>query len=896
MKKLLLIIVLMCLGNSLVHATHNRAGEITYEHISGFTYKIIATTYTKQSSTDADRCELTINFGDSDSTDVQRINGPNSTCNIGSSGPNGEYLGNDVKKNVYEIVHTYPGNGTYIITMEDPNRNKEVCNIPNSVDKSFFLRTELVINPFLGANSSPVLLNPPIDNACVGQCFEHNPGAFDSDGDSLSYSLTTSYENGEPIFGYTMPPNMTVNDIDVLKGDLRWCAPPTVCQYNVAILIKEYRKLPGSNIRYYIGSVLRDMQINVESCSNIPPEIEDINDTCITAGSNLNINIRATDDDVFNTLTLTATGGPFNISPNASLVTSPSTTPVTGAFNWSPDCFQVRLLPYLVTFKVTDNSADPLVDFESVFIRVIAPAPTGLTATPAGTSITVDWNDTPCNSVLGDNQFIGYTVFRKNSCDTLIISKCETGVPSTTGYTEIGTTGTSETTFTDNNSGQGLINGVDYSYIVVANYSDGSQSYSSANVCAKLIRDVPIITNVSVISTGVNDSIWTHWAKPIGTSGDLDTVVFPPLYEYRLMVAGGFSPTENSFTQVVNYTYPSFSALTDTGFVSANLNTQDSAYTYRVDFYSNDSLVGSTGTASSVFLSSEPTDNAIDLTWQENVPWENYRYDVYRETTPGSAIFTFLDSTVSSSYSDTGLVNGDNYCYKIISIGQYSDTALPRPLYNESQIKCDVPVDRIPPCQPGLVVDNNCETVINSLSWTNPNTYCSDDGMKYFIYFASTTTAPLELIDSILDINTTSYTHQNLFEGVPSIAGCYAVTAMDSTGNESPIVTKQCVDNCPIYKLPNVITPNGDGNNDLFRPLIPYRFIKDIDIKIYNRWGKLMFETTNVDILWDGTNSKNNKACTDGVYFYICTVNEIRVEAEGIVPTILKGYIQLIND
>ena len=46
-------------------ATHNRAGEITYKHISGFTYEFTITTYTKVSgvSADADRTRLGISWG-----------------------------------------------------------------------------------------------------------------------------------------------------------------------------------------------------------------------------------------------------------------------------------------------------------------------------------------------------------------------------------------------------------------------------------------------------------------------------------------------------------------------------------------------------------------------------------------------------------------------------------------------------------------------------------------------------------------------------------------------------------------------------------------------------------------------------------------------------------------
>jgi gliding motility-associated-like protein len=893
MKKVILLFFVLIIGAFNSYATHNRAGEITYEHISGFTYRIIVTTYTKESSTSADRCELTVFFGDGDTATAFRINGPlGSPCSPGIG--NGVSLGNDIKKNIYEVTHTYSGGGAYIVTMEDPNRNSGICNIPNSVEASFFLRTELIINPFLGSNNSPTLLNPPIDNACVGECFEHNPGAFDADGDSLAYSLVTCYANGSPIIGYTLPPtDKTLININPLKGDVSWCAPPIVCQYNIAILIKEYRRLPGSNVRYYIGSVLRDMQIDVKSCINNPPQIKHIDDTCVVAGTNLSFTVTATDNE-FPDVSLAATGGPLEINPPATFFSTPSHSPVTGTFSWTPNCKQVQLLPYLVTFKATDGNSNPLTDFESVFIRVIAPAPTNVTATPTGASILLNWDAVLCKDTLGDNPFMGYQVYRKNSCDPWVHSACETGVPSYTGYTLLGTTNNITTTFKDNNSGQGLINGVDYSYIVVANYLDGSQSFSSTHVCAKLVRDVPIITNVSVISTGKKDSIWTHWVKPIANSDNLDTIAFPPPYEYRLMIAPGFSPAADKFSQVASYTYPSFWQLTDTGYVSVNLNTQDSAYTSRVDFYSNDTLVGSTNTASSVFLSSSPTDNLINLSWQENVPWSNYRYDVYRETFSGSGIFDFVDSTVTQTYADTGLVNGKTYCYKIVSIGQYSDTALPRPLFNSSQIRCDVPIDIIPPCQPKVTISKDCEIVKNTLTWTNPNTYCSDDGMKYFIYFGATSSSTLQLIDSVNDINTITYIHESSFEGVPSVAGCYAVTAIDSTGNESPIVTKKCVDNCPVYVLPNVFSPNGDGINDLFQPLMPYRFVKDVDMKIFNRWGTLMFETTDRDILWDGKNSSTKKMCPDGVYFYICTVNEIHVD--GIEPHTLKGFIQLFDE
>jgi gliding motility-associated-like protein len=89
-----------------------------------------------------------------------------------------------------------------------------------------------------------------------------------------------------------------------------------------------------------------------------------------------------------------------------------------------------------------------------------------------------------------------------------------------------------------------------------------------------------------------------------------------------------------------------------------------------------------------------------------------------------------------------------------------------------------------------------------------------------------------------------------------------------------------------------VFTPNGDNTNDLFIPL-PYRYVKDVDITIYDRWGLIMFQTSDPDVEWDGTNRDTGLKCSDGTYFYVCIVNEIRLE--GIVPRTLKGFVQLIN-
>ncbi len=63
-----------------------------------------------------------------------------------------------------------------------------------------------------------------------------------------------------------------------------------------------------------------------------------------------------------------------------------------------------------------------------------------------------------------------------------------------------------------------------------------------------------------------------------------------------------------------------------------------------------------------------------------------------------------------------------------------------------------------------------------------------------------------------------NYIHKNL----PSFAGCYYVTAVDRSGNESRPSNTVCKDNCPYYELPNVMTPNADGKNDLFEAFLAH--------------------------------------------------------------------------
>src|SRR6185436_10881822 len=192
MKKFLLIFLGAFFNSICIYATHNRAGEITFRHLSGLNFEVTIVTYTKESAP-ADRLYLGILWGDGTTDSLQRGNG----------GGNGEIIAPDIKKNIYIGTHIYPGTSTYLVNFEDPNRIGGVVNIPGSVNVPFYIESKLIISAALGFNNSVILYQPPIDDGVINSPFIHNPNAYDPDGDSLSYELIDCKgAGGLPIPGF----------------------------------------------------------------------------------------------------------------------------------------------------------------------------------------------------------------------------------------------------------------------------------------------------------------------------------------------------------------------------------------------------------------------------------------------------------------------------------------------------------------------------------------------------------------------------------------------------------------------------------------------------------------------------------------------------------------------
>lgn len=115
-------------------------------------------------------------------------------------------------------------------------------------------------------------------------------------------------------------------------------------------------------------------------------------------------------------------------------------------------------------------------------------------------------------------------------------------------------------------------------------------------------------------------------------------------------------------------------------------------------------------------------------------------------------------------------------------------------------------------------------------------------------------------------------------------AGC---SAMDSVSVEvKPAESAGC---CKL-KVPNAFTPNGDGANDSFAPILPdCNKLLYAEMRVYSRWGTLVYESRGNNLRWDGLMPEGLPAASDT---YIFT---FRYRLEGDEEITEKGEITLLR-
>ena len=90
---------------------------------------------------------------------------------------------------------------------------------------------------------------------------------------------------------------------------------------------------------------------------------------------------------------------------------------------------------------------------------------------------------------------------------------------------------------------------------------------------------------------------------------------------------------------------------------------------------------------------------------------------------------------------------------------------------------------------------------------------------------------------------------------------------------------------CTDIVIFNAVSPNDDGINDVFY-ISKIENYPNSNLKIYNRWGNLVYETIGYDNSWKGT-FNNKKELPDGTYYYILELNAIDDQR------IFQGYLEI---
>ncbi len=103
-----------------------------------------------------------------------------------------------------------------------------------------------------------------------------------------------------------------------------------------------------------------------------------------------------------------------------------------------------------------------------------------------------------------------------------------------------------------------------------------------------------------------------------------------------------------------------------------------------------------------------------------------------------------------------------------------------------------------------------------------------------------------------------------------SASGSYNVSLIVTSTNNCPDTVYKTIEISTEFIIPDVFTPNGDGQNDFFQ--IPFFNHDKFTLQVYNRWGQILFKSQSHRMIWDGT-TEGGAPAPDGTYYIIIEAN-----------------------
>ena len=351
-------------------ATHLSGGEIYYECLGNDQYAITLIIYRDcagvqldpsfdvdlQSPCDTFQVQVNTPSGVelSQLCDLQL---PNSTCNGGTLP--------GIQQYTYSTVVTLPPCSSWTISWSLSNRNGAVANLMNPNNQQMFIQATLD-NTVDACDDSPQFTATATPYVCLNYPVTYSLGAFDAEGDSLTYTLINAMGQGGSQLAYVNPYSATqpigATSLDPQTGLLSF-TPTQPGNWVVVVQVNEYDTLGN-----LIGTVMRDMQFVAYPCSNVPPDastgtITNPSGTATVLGSNA---IQVCESGSFCFDMVISDANPGNVLDAVSNVSSvlpgatfsfSGTNPITCSVCWNGTNATSGFYPFVVT---VDDGACPI--------------------------------------------------------------------------------------------------------------------------------------------------------------------------------------------------------------------------------------------------------------------------------------------------------------------------------------------------------------------------------------------------------------------------------------------------------------------------------------------------------------------------------------------------------
>ncbi len=246
-------------------------------------------------------------------------------------------------------------------------------------------------------------------------------------------------------------------------------------------------------------------------------------------------------------------------------------------------------------------------------------------------------------------------------------------------------------------------------------------------------------------------------------------------------------------------------------------------------------------------ITSSVINNEINIIWDIPTNETPARYFIYKSVNNAPSVL--VDSVDNNNYTDNDVnIPADTYCYNISYKDQCGNTSLLSPA------TCPIILT-------GSLESNNQV----SLTWTDYQGW----SLGINQYFVDIFDNEGNLLGSVPVGNTLSFLDDALLRGSQILFYQIRAVSNDATPRES-VSNLYRVQLEVLIFLPNAFTPNGDGLNDFFEA--KGLFFQSFSMKIFNRWGELIFVSDNADVGWDGT--FNGKLMPEATYVYRVDVTD----------------------